>query len=259
MITLNTTQILEFVNQYFYILVRLLAFISAVPLFSEKSIPKKVKISLALVIAIVIYPHIPANTTPVFSAEGIMIILIQLVIGILLGFTLQFMLVTVRYIGELIGMQMGLSFAMFVDPSGGPHMPVISRFLNLIFTLLLFSFNTHLWFIYLLVDSFNVIPISSIPLSKEGIWMTIQAAGFIFSYGLLFSLPVIFILLMINIALGILNRMTPQLSVFVVGFPITLLCGVTIILFILPLLPAFGERIISSNMDFIFKNLEYLK
>lgn len=259
MISLNTTQILELLNQYFYILVRLLAFLAAVPLFSEKAIPKKVKIILAVVIASVIYQQVPTNTTPVLSVEGVMIIIIQMVIGMLLGFTLQFMVVTVRYIGELIGMQMGLSFAMFVDPSGGPHMPVISRFLNLIFTLLLFSFNTHLWFLYLLVDSFTVIPISSIPLSKEGIWMIIQAAGFIFSYGLLFSLPIIFILLIINIALGILNRMTPQLSVFVVGFPITMLCGVTTILFILPLLPTFGEKIISSNMDFIFKTLEFLK
>lgn len=57
-----------------------------------------------------------------------MIIILQMIIGLLIGFALQFMIVTVKYIGELIGMQMGLSFAMFVDPSGGPNMPVISRF-----------------------------------------------------------------------------------------------------------------------------------
>ncbi|KLN96290.1 flagellar biosynthetic protein FliR [Moellerella wisconsensis] len=258
MITLNTTELLAILNQYFYIVVRLLAFMTIAPLFSEKAFPKKIKLLLALSISILVFPNITTNKTAILSLEGVMIIILQMIIGLLIGFALQFMIVTVKYIGELIGMQMGLSFAMFVDPSGGPNMPVISRFLNLIFILLLFSFNTHLWFLYLLVDSFNVIPISSIPLNKQGIWLIIQSAGYIFLYGLLFSLPFIFTLLMINIALGILNRMTPQLSVFVIGFPITMLSGIIIIFFSLPLFPAFSERIISSNMDFIFKSIEYL-
>lgn len=87
----------------------------------------------------------------------------QILIGVALGLTMQFAFAAIRLAGEVIGMQMGLSFATFFDPSGGPNTPVLARLLNLLAMLLFLSFDGHLWLISLLADSFHTLPIQPAP------------------------------------------------------------------------------------------------
>ena len=93
------------------------------------------KIGLGGLIAILIAPTLPANTIPIISAAGLWLAIQQILIGAALGLTMQLAFAAVRLAGEVIGMQMGLSFATFFDPSGGPNMPVLAL-LNLLAMLL---------------------------------------------------------------------------------------------------------------------------
>lgn len=108
---------------------RVLALFSIAPFFGEKQIPKKSKIALALLITILISAAIPLPQIPLFSVIGCWILIQQVLIGLLMGLTMQIAFAIVRYAGEVLGMQMGLSFALFVDPAAGPNMPIIARFL----------------------------------------------------------------------------------------------------------------------------------
>lgn len=101
---------------------------------------------------------------PLFSSAALWVAIQQILIGVALGVTMQFAFAAVRLSGEVIGLQMGLSFATFFDPSGGPNMPVLSRLLNILVTLLFLSFDGHLWLISLLADSFHTLPIQFAPL-----------------------------------------------------------------------------------------------
>jgi flagellar biosynthetic protein FliR len=249
MLTFDSAQFGVWLSQYFWPLLRILALISTAPVFSEKQISKKVKIGLGGLIVILVAPGLPVSTVPIFSAAGLWLAAQQILIGVALGLTMQFAFAAIRLAGEVIGMQMGLSFATFFDPSGGPNTPVLARLLNLLAMLLFLSFNGHLWLISLLVDSFHTLPIQAEPLNGNGFLALTQAGSLIFINGMMLALPLICLLLTLNMALGLLNRMTPQLSVFVIGFPVTMTIGIMTIGMMMPMLAPFCEHLFGEFFD----------
>ncbi|MBJ7220416.1 MULTISPECIES: flagellar biosynthetic protein FliR [unclassified Brenneria] len=251
MIELNSQSYAEWLVQYFWPFVRLLALVATAPILSEREINFRVKIGLSLLITFLIAPHIEFNPTPIFSAAGFWLLLQQMLIGITLGLTMQLAFAIFRHAGEVIGLQMGLSFATFFDPSGGPNMPVLARFLNLLAMMLFLTFDGHLWLISLLADSFHTLPIGGGPLNANVFLSIARAGGIIFINGLMLALPIITLLLVINMALGILNRVSPQLSVFVIGFPVTLTVGILTIGLLLPLIAPFAEHVFGEIFDLL--------
>ncbi len=249
---------INWVNQFFWPFVRILALITVAPVFNERAIIARVKIGLALLITILVAPYLPLNATPIFSAAGIWILIQQILIGVMLGLSMQLAFAAIRYAGELIGLQMGLGFATFFDPSGGPNMPVLARFLNILAMLLFLTFNGHLWLISLLADSFHTLPVSTNPINSYAFLALVRAGGLIFINGLMLALPIVTLLLTINMSLGLLNRVAPQLSIFVVGFPITLTIGIMTIGLLIPLLAPFAEHLFSEFFDLLADILSQL-
>ncbi|UQY44198.1 flagellar type III secretion system protein FliR [Erwinia sp. PK3-005] len=218
------------VSHYFWPFMRVLALFSTAPVFNDKAIGNRVKVGLAAIIALLLGQNLPENTIPLISIMGLWVGCQQLLIGAAMGLTIQFLFVAVRYAGELIGLQMGLSFAMFYDPNGGDNMPVVSRILNLLAILLFLLFNGHLVMLDALGESFQMLPVSAAPLNRDAFNAIANTGSLIFHYGIALGLPVITLLLAINLTLGLLNRLTPQLSIFVVGFPLTLSVGILALL-----------------------------
>ncbi len=251
MLTLDSSQLMLWVGQFFWPLVRLLALFSTAPIFSERAVSKKVKIGLAVMISWILAPTLPPTQVTLFSVGGFWLLLQQLLIGIALGFTMQFAFAAVRMAGELIGLQMGLSFATFFDPGSRLNMPVLARFLDMLALLLFLTFNGHLWLISLLADSFHTLPIGGDPLNANAFLALAKAGSLIFLNGMRLALPLIILLLTINLALGLLNRVAPQLSVFAIGFPVTLSIGILTIGILMPLLAPFCEHLFSEVFDLL--------
>ncbi|MGD8105670.1 flagellar biosynthetic protein FliR [Pantoea sp. FN0302] len=251
MLTLDSNQLMLWVGQFFWPLVRLLALFSTAPIFSERAVSKKVKIGLAVMITWILAPQLPPTNVTLFSVDGFWLLIQQILIGIALGFTMQFAFAAVRMAGELIGLQMGLSFATFFDPGSRLNMPVLARFLDMLAMLLFLTFNGHLWLISLLADSFHTLPIGGDPLNANAFLALAKAGGLIFLNGMRLALPLIILLLTINLALGLLNRVAPQLSVFAIGFPITLSIGILTIGILMPLLAPFCEHLFSEVFDLL--------
>lgn len=244
--TFDSSQLISWISYYFFPFVRILALIAASPVFNEKQFPNRVKIGLAALTTFIITPHIPLNDTPLLEPLSFWLLIQQILIGVMMGLMLQLAFVSIRIAGELIGLQMGLSFAVFFDPSGGPNMPVLARFLNILAILLFLTFQGHLWLFSMLVDSFSILPISTNQLNADGLIILVKAGTNMFVHGLLFALPLIAVLLLMNITMGILNRMTPQLSVFVVGFPLSLFMGIYVLGLLLPQIVPFFESLFAD-------------
>ncbi|WP_447887461.1 flagellar biosynthetic protein FliR [Serratia fonticola] len=249
MLTFDSAQLSVWLSQFFWPLLRVLALISTAPLFSEKQISKRVKIGLGGLIVLLIAPTLPTSNIPLFSVTGLWLAVQQILIGVAIGLTMQFAFAAVRLAGEVIGMQMGLSFATFFDPSGGPNTPLLARLLNLLAMLLFLSFDGHLWLFSLLADSFHTLPIQARPLNGNGFLALTQAGTLIFINGMMLALPLICLLLTLNLALGLLNRVTPQLSVFVIGFPVTLTIGMLTLGMMMPMLAPFCEHLFGEFFD----------
>lgn len=159
MLHFTSDQWVQWLGVYFWPMLRIMALISTAPILSEKSIPKRVKVGLGIIISIIVAPSLPPVDIPIFSANAVWVALQQVMIGVAVGFTMQLAFAAVRTAGELIGLQMGLSFATFVDPGSHLNMPVLARIIDLLAMLLFLSFNGHLWLISMLVDTFHTLPI----------------------------------------------------------------------------------------------------
>jgi flagellar biosynthetic protein FliR len=177
-------------------------------------------------IALIVAPTLPPMPdVGLGSWQGLFILIQQLLIGMAMGFIMRVVFAAVEAAGEIVGLQMGLGFASFFDPQSAGQTLVISQFFNLLAALLFLAVNAHLLLLGILVESFKSLPISPQPLSAAGFYSVATYGSVVFSIGLQLALPLIAILLMTNLALGILTRSAPQLNIFAIGFPITLGVG----------------------------------
>lgn len=246
MLSLSVASLYPYISSYFWPFLRILAVFSSAPIFNEKEINNKTKVALAILITLLIGPTLPEAPITILSMAGLWIGVQQLLIGVAMGLTIQFIFIAIRHAGEIIGLQMGLSFATFYDHSGGQNMPVISRIMNLLVTLLFLYFNGHLLLIDALAMSFEAIPIQMHPLKAEGFMSLVQASGIIFLSGMMLALPIVALLLCLNLTMGILNRLTPQLSIFVVGFPLSLSIGMVALSLVMYSFAPFFEKLIET-------------
>ncbi|MDP5008874.1 MAG: flagellar biosynthetic protein FliR [Glaciimonas sp.] len=242
-LSVTSAQLTSWIVAFLWPFVRMLALISTAPIFSESKVQRPLKVALAALLAFALVPTLgPMPDVPLFSAPGFWIIIQQVLIGSAMGFTMKLVFAAVQAAGDYIGLQMGLSFASFFDPGSGGQTVVLSRILNMLALLIFLALDGHLLLIATLAESFHILPISDGPLSSAG-WYTLALAGSqVFSMGLMLALPLIAALLTINLAMGILNRASPQLSIFAVGFPVTLLAGLLMLQMIMPHLAQFLEQ-----------------
>ena len=199
---------------------------------------------VGLVITIALAPVLPPMpAVPAGSWVGFAILIQQILIGLLLGFTLRIAFAAIDIAGDLIGMEMGLSFAVFYDPRMPARRPSLSEFLGLFAVLIFLAMNGHLLTLSVLAESFKLLPIAATPFGAGGFASFLAWSSILFSAGLLLALPLIAALLIANLAMGVLARVAPQLNIFAVGFPVTLVTGFIVLMFSIPYFGAALERL----------------
>lgn len=230
MISIASGQIDAWIVAFIFPLSRILGFIATAPLWSTAGVPKRIRLTIGIAIAVALAPGLPPmpEVQPA-SPAGLWIMAQQMLIGIGMGFAAKIVFTAFLFAGEFIGSQMGLGFATFYDPLNASQTPVIAEFMNLVALLLFLSLNGHLLYLATLAQSFSAIPISNVPVGA-GSWLNIAELGSkIFSAGLLLSLPIMAALMITNVALAVLTRAAPQLNLFALGFPLTLIGGFLIL------------------------------
>ena len=259
MLSVTAAQLDAWLAALMFPLARILGLFASAPIFSNRGVPARVRLAIGLGVAIALLPVMPPMPdVPPSSGVGLAIFGQQIFIGIAVGFMIRIVFAAVDMAGALIGMQMGLSFAIFFDPDAGGQTAVLSDFLNLIATLLFVAVNGHLLMIEALVRSFEWLPVGTEIVRAEG-WGYIARAGLtVFAAGLLLSLPVIGVLLVANIALGVLTRAAPQLNLFAVGFPVTLTAGFIGVLLIMTNFAPVLQTLFERGFDEIGRMLEAL-
>lgn len=249
MISVTSAQLDAWLALFLWPFVRILSMLATDPIFGNRGVPFRIKIGLALLITMVLAPVLPPMP-PVSpgSAAGLLILMQQVVIGIAMGFAMRIVFAAVEMAGHLIGLQMGLGFATLFDPKSSAQVTVMAQFMSLVTMLMLLTLNGHLMVINALAESFQSLPISVQPPSAQG-WRTLAEWGAeIFRAGVLLAMPVIAALLITNLAIGIMTRAAPQLNIFAVGFPITLMVGFLALYLTLPLFVPLFERMLHDGL-----------
>jgi flagellar biosynthetic protein FliR len=250
MFTVTYAQLNAWLTAFLWPFTRIAALIAMSPVLGNTAIPARVKIALAAFMTLIVAPTLPPMPqATVFSASGIWIMVTQFLIGAALGFAMQLVFAAVEMAGTLVGLQMGLGFATFFDPSSSASQQVITSFLNMIAMLAFLAYNGHLQVIAALIESFQSVPIAQAALGPPGLHTLVEWGGAIFTAGLLLSLPVVIALLVANLSLGILNRAAPQIGVFQIGFSVTLMVGMLLLMLMLPNMIPFFAHLVDTGID----------
>ncbi|MDI1231625.1 MAG: flagellar biosynthetic protein FliR [Methylobacter sp.] len=245
-------QLLDQVALFIWPLMRISAMFVSVPLFSIQAVPARVRLILAVVITLVIMPLLPPlPAVEMFSYTGFMMAITQTMIGLTSGFIVQLVFAAVVFAGQAIALSMGLGFSMMVDPQSGQQVPVIAQVYTVIATLVFISLNGHLLLIQMVLDSFKTLPIGIDGIDKAGIWSIIVWSGRLFAGGLLLAMPVMASLLLVNVIFGVAARAAPQLQIFSVGFPVTLMLGMLLVWKTLPDVLAQFSGMLTDAYDLI--------
>ncbi len=235
MISISEAQLAAWIAPLLWPFLRTLALLSALPVLSQRNVPMRVRVGLAALIAVAAQASLPPMpATPLDSTGAAMLVVQQVVIGLTMGFVVRLVFAGVELAGELIGLQMGLNYAGFFDPASGSHGTASARFLGAMTALVFVVINGHLFVIGALVQSFHAFPAGP---EVFGFLRALEPqtwAADMFRLGLMIALPVVGMLLFVNLVLGFISRVAPQINVFAVGFPVTLSVGLVGLMFTLP-------------------------
>lgn len=216
-------------------LFRISAMVSAMPVFGSRLLPKRLKVVLVLALTLAIAPHIPPiQEVEIFSLNGAIVAMQQVLIGLAMGFALQLVFSVFVLGGQIIALTMGLGFASLNDPASGVVVPTVSQFYTIFISLLFLALNGHLVMVEVLANSFIDLPVAQVGLDSSAIWQLLAWSRYIFSGAVLMALPAIASLLVVNIGFGVMTRAAPQLNIFAIGFPVIMTIGFVIMLLALP-------------------------
>ena len=237
MVSISEAELTALIAPLFWPFIRILAVFTSAPVFSARVFPTRARIALAFFVALAAQPGLPEVTPVGFNDPQALGFLIQQVgIGLAIGFAVRLVFSAVELAGEVIGFQMGLNFASFFDPTMNAQSSAVARFFGQITSLLFVVMNGHLMVLMAVNRSFKAFPLDQNFLRALDQMKLYKLGADIFASALWMALPMIGMLMFVNLAMGIISRVAPQINIFAVGFPVTLAVGLVGIAFTLPML-----------------------
>jgi len=237
MISFTEADIMAIISPVFWPFLRILAVFSSAPIFSARTVPMRSRVALAMLVAICAQAGLPEQ--PVIGladSQAFGVVMQQVVVGIAIGLAVRIVFASVELAGEVIGLQMGLNYAGFFDPSTNQQTSAVGRYFGNTTMLLFVILNGHLMVLQAVVSSFETFPIGASAFESINRMRLHELGTVVFRYGLWIALPMIGMLLFVNIVLGFVSRVAPQMNAFAIGFPLTLTTGLLGIAVTLPLL-----------------------
>lgn len=235
---------IEQFQNFLLCLARVVALVSAIPVFNTKQAPLQVKVGLGFATTLLLFPLMAPYTPEVdFNLLDFGLVMVNEVLtGLLLGLAAQLIFTAVSFGGTIIGYQMGFAAANIFDPQTSQQLSLMSQFSNIIAILIFLALDIHHIFFQVIVDSYILLPPGYLDFSGGAISLLMNMAGHMFLLGVKLSAPVLALLLLSNLVLGILARVFPQLNVFMLSFPINIGIALLVIGLTLNILPLMLSR-----------------
>lgn len=236
---------------FFLVLLRALAFMASGPLLSFSGIPAVFKIGFSLALAIVTYPLValdPQVNVPGDAWGYGLAAVSETGFGLLLGLTVTIILNSIRMAGQFIDLQIGYAMSNIMDPVNNVQNTLLAQYLYLLALVFWFLIDGHYSLIAGLVSSYQIVPLNAASFNGGVAYTLVKIFSGAFTIALRVSAPILAVLLISDLALGFLARTTPQINVFLTGFPIKIAVGLLTLTFLIPLL--------GSMLRFLFNTIE---
>jgi flagellar biosynthetic protein FliR len=208
------------------------ALLMLAPGIGDTFVPARVRLSVALFLAFAIAPVVAGRVPPLPEQPGDMagLIGVEVLIGLALGLTTRMLFAALATAGTIVGMQTGMAMAMTFDPTQGQQGAIFGTFLALLGTTLVFQTDAHHWFLTGAVATYGTFaPGGPLPVGAIADWV-LKAFTQGFSLAIQMTAPLIVYGIVMNAALGIINRVAPVVQVFFIAQPLQVMLGLVLFL-----------------------------
>lgn len=256
---MDTDFLLQNLQIFLLVFVRIFALISIAPLLSSAGVPAIAKVGLALFTGIVIFPWIAEQgyLIPESGFAYMMLMVGEILIGLILGFMLTVIYAAFLLSGQLYSMQMGFGASQVYDPLAQIQIPLMGQFINLI-AMFVFVVVGGFQKIFLMgvLRSFETIKAVDILYLRDPLLeMILRHMTILFEQALIIAFPILGVLLLISVSMGLLAKAAPQMNLLMLGFPIKISMAFFMLFLVMPFLMEAFNRVIDSSfyelMDFL--------
>lgn len=204
--------------------------IMLLPGFGEPAVPPRVRLGIALTMAICVGPalsdRVPEAAT---SAWGLALqVASEAVIGVIIGAAARFLVTALATAGQIIGLEIGLAFAQTADPTMTQSGQLTAVFLSILGVALIFATGLHQMFLQGIVGSYDLIALGAPPPVGDAAELALETASTSFRVGFQIAMPVIAAGLIFRVGLGVLSRLIPQIQVFFIALPLQVMGGLVV-------------------------------
>jgi flagellar biosynthetic protein FliR len=202
------------------------------PGIGEQTMPPRMRLTIALVLSAVVLPaHQKAYTVDLTALAPIIVMLVQeIIVGLVLGVTARLAISALQIAGSVVAQQFGLGFVTAIDPTQNQQGLLVGNFLTLLGITLIFATDMHHLVIEALNDSYNIFQPGEMPLTGDVAKHVTQVVAAAFRIGIQLAAPFLVFGLLFNLGLGVLARLMPQLQVFFIGLPLSILLGLLLLM-----------------------------
>lgn len=221
-----------------FIFARLLGFIRMAPVFNRKEMPGTVKLALVLLLTVVLTSIVKPEVTVIKDSFALSIVL-NMVVGAMLGYVAQLILLAIDAGGDMVNMQMGLSSAMVLDPTTSSQVSIVGKCFSFLGLILFIQLGGVYWLLNALIHSFTIFPLDGtiIPLAElVNLDYVVKMSSNVLYMGLQIASPILLATLGQDIILGVISKTAPQVNVFQLSFLFKPVLGAAIMVWILPML-----------------------
>ncbi len=222
--------------RWMFVMTRIGAALMAAPFFGAAAVPAQARVIVTGAVAVLVCNWTAVSAPPaLFSLAGLLAVSCEVVVGLALGFVLQIAFAAPTIAAEVIGAGMGMSIATAADPNTGAHSPALGQYFAIILTLVFLGLGGHLVFLDLVIQSYATFPPGDAWLGPERLAKVAAFAGQMFATALAIALPVTLVLLLVQLAAGLLSRSAPALNLFSLGLPAGVVAGIAALIISAPL------------------------
>jgi flagellar biosynthetic protein FliR len=240
------------------IFIRTSAMLFVFPIFSAAQIPMLVRFGLSALIAFIVYPTVPAIAA-LTDLDGLLAAVVsQIILGVVVGFVAYLVFMGIEFAGEIIDIQVGFAVANILNPSTQQQVTIIGELQLTLATLLFLISNSYIPMLAGIGGSFHLVPLPfiALPPALAGSVMTFVQMSVLIVFQI--AAPAAVSLFLVNVALGLMSRVAPQMNVFVVGFPLQIGIGLVMLALGVPLLAAVAPQLFSDSahhMDAVMRGM----
>ena len=227
--------------EYFlFVFVRIASFVFVAPFFSTRGVPNNAKVALSVFVAYIMYHFGPEHIYPEYNTilGFATVVLKEVSVGLLIGLAAQMCTSIVLFAGRIIDMEVGLSMANVFDPTTNEQASITGALMQYGVMMILYTTGLHRFLLKALMETFILIPVGNAHINTDRLLESLIAfLGDYIIIGFRVCLPVFASITLMNIVLGLLAKLAPQMNMFSVGIQLKLLAGLSVIMVTISLLP----------------------